>query len=140
MASSSPFAAPKGWAITQIAIHEERVDDSGDVPFTGTVVVQLRMDAPRGAKPADILTSDRATFEKSFDDFVLVNEGTVGIGPASYPVLEYKLTQQGHELQQLVIYFVQNDDVYQVTATQRAGDGFERVRKTAEELLGSMLG
>jgi hypothetical protein len=139
MASSPSFAAPEGWAITQLAIHEERVDETGGVPFTGTVVVQLRLDAPRGDL-AGVMTADRASFANAFDDFEVVDESSLELGPASYPRLEFKLTQQGHELQQMTVYFVHNEDVYMMTATHRAGDAFERVRKTAEGLLGSILG
>lgn len=124
---------PDGWGLAQLTLHEQTIDNTGGVPFAGTVVVQLRFDAPPGTSVDDLLASDLESFQKSFDGFQLIEKTGSSI--------EYKLRDPDHaqEVQQLVLYFSRGQDLYSLTATHRPGS-FARVKKVAPQVLEAFLG
>lgn len=124
---------PDGWGLAQLTLHEQTVDNTGGVPFAGTVVVQLRFDAPPGTSLDDLLESDLKSFQQGFDQFQLIEKTDTS--------LEYKLRDPDHaqEIQQLVLYFTHGDDLYSLTATHRPAS-FDRVKKMAPSVLQAFQG
>lgn len=132
---------PTGWGLTQFAIHQEQADTTGGVPFTGTIMCQLRLDVA-GASPQAVRDQDRALFQKSYDHFELVSQGELTVGARRLPQIGYRLVEpdQQQKLEQWVVYFQRGTDVYMLTATHRVGAPFERVRATALQVLEGLLG
>lgn len=131
---------PKGWALTQFAIHEERVDSQGGVPFTGTIMCQLRLDVG-GASAQAVRDRDLILFQKSYDAFELVANDELVVGAHRVPRVQYRLEEpdQGQKLEQWVVYFTRGTDLLMMTATHRMGPPFDRVQSQALRLLEQLL-
>lgn len=141
MADGAHFPIPEGWALTSCMIAEQRVEEVDGVRFAGNLLVQLRMDVDIDADPKVVAEQDKGALEKAFKGFTFLTGAGIDVGGQSLASLEYRIKddQHGQEIQHLVVYVPSDRGVFSVTATQRPGDAFERVRAAARTAAASLL-
>ena len=139
--SGGAFKVPAGFGLTQLSIHELKADVQGGSAFAGTMLVQLRVDAPPGTSTSALLAADAKALSENLDGYVELYSGTRAIGACDVLQLEYTLAESGSDrtLQQILVYFTIGDEAYSLTATHRSGAAFERLRAALPGVLESLL-
>lgn len=121
---------PANWAVSSLIIHYEGEDLSKDpAPFAANIGVQLRIDTPRGASPADVAASDVAALKAGIQGFQILGRGELTVGKHTHQHFEFTyLDAQIGTLQQLVILVHNQGRIYSIAGTHVAGERFAAVR------------
>ncbi len=141
MADGAHFPIPEGWALTSCMIAEQQVEEVDGVRFAGNLLVQLRLDVDVDADPKAVAEHDKGSLEKAFDGFTFLTGSPVSVASQELAALEYQIRDPNHgqDIQHLVLYVPSPRGVFSVTATQRPGDAFDRVRSAARSVAASLL-
>jgi hypothetical protein len=136
--SNATLSLPNAWGLTTLMLHYEGDAGEENDPFTGTVMVQLRMDVRPGASPTDIRTQDmNAVRGMVAPEFIEADEVDVSGTQVSFLEWVYA-TPDARRLRQLVLYLPKDARLYTLTATHKA-DSFERIRNDVLSLATTLL-
>jgi hypothetical protein len=144
MRSPLNVRAPANWGLASLSLFYEGEDLSQEAhPFAASVVMQLRMEVPKGAPPAVVRDRDLSTAQAQIVGLHLIGKGRLEIpGGGQNEYLEWIFPDPAVDtVHQIVLYVSDGSRLYTFTATHRE-DRFDSVRsdllRLASELKASV--